>query len=149
VPGGATSAPPAHPLFTFTLTFNAMNEPIGTLLEQSLMEIWNERDASRREAAINRLYAPDMRFYEHHAIIEGRAAIHAHIGAAQAQWPAEFVFHFDQGARVNHELVQLSWTLGPAGQPVVYGMDVAVVEQGYLKSLHVFLDPPANGKAAD
>jgi hypothetical protein len=120
-----------------------MNQPNGRLLEQSLLEVWNERDASRREAAINRLYAPDVRFYEHNALIEGRAAIHAHIGAAQAQWPAEFIFHFDKGARVNHDLVQLSWTLGPAGAPVVYGMDVAVVEQDYIKSLHVFLDPPA------
>lgn len=110
------------------------------------MDVWNERDATRREAAINRLYAPDMRFFEHDAIIEGRAAIQAHIGKAQAQWPADFVFHHEKGARVNHELVQLSWTLGPAGVPVVHGMDVAVIEQGSIKSLHVFVDPSAESK---
>ena len=45
-----------------------MNQSIGHLLEQSLLEVWNERDATRREAAINRLYAPDMRFFEKDAV---------------------------------------------------------------------------------
>lgn len=119
-----------------------MNQSIGHVLEQSLMDVWNERDNARREAAINRLYATNMRFFEQDDIVEGRAAINAHIAAAQAHWPAEFVFHFDKGARVNHSLAQLSWTLGPAGTPVVFGMDVAVVEQGVITSLHVFIDPP-------
>jgi hypothetical protein len=123
-----------------------MNQSIGHLLERSFTEIWNERDSTRRLAAIERLYAPDFRFFESDAVFEGRAATQARIEELQGQWPAGSFFQFDGAARVNHNLVQLSWNLGPAGHPLIFGMDVAVVEQGMIKSLYLFLAPPAEEK---
>lgn len=120
-----------------------MNSSIGDLLEKSMTEVWSERDETRRQAALERLYAPDVRFFEPEKVFEGRARIHARIGEFLAMWPPDFVFYFDQAARINHNFVQLSWNFGaPGASPAVSGMDIAVVENNLISELYLFLDTP-------
>lgn len=38
------------------------------LLEDSLLVIWNDRDAARRLAAMEKVYAADMTFYESNGV---------------------------------------------------------------------------------
>jgi len=121
-----------------------MNKPLGYLLEESMVAVWSERNEARRLEALERLYTPDVNFFEPDSLFHGRQAVHERVGEFLAKWPANFVFYFNQPARVNHFLVQLSWYFGaPGAPPVVSGMDLAVVESGRIGELYLFLDTPA------
>lgn len=118
-------------------------ENTAKLLEDSLLVIWNDRDADRRLAAMERVYATDMAFYESNdgEAITGYQAINDLITVLQAQWAPEFRFELSRPAQVNHQVQHISWTLGIPGQPpVATGMDVAIIENSKIKSLHLFLD---------
>lgn len=113
------------------------------LLEDSLLVIWNDRDAARRLAAMEKVYATNMAFYEKNdgAAITGYQAINDLITTLQAQWAPEFKFELSRPAQVNHQVQHISWTLGIPGQtPVASGMDIAIIEDNKIKSLHLFLD---------
>lgn len=118
-------------------------ENTAHLLQDSLLVIWNDRDAARRLAAMERVYATDMAFYESadSAGITGYQEINNLITTLQAQWPPEFKFELSRPAQVNHQVQHISWTLGIPGQaPVASGMDIALIEDNKIKSLHLFLD---------
>lgn len=121
-------------------------ESTAQLLQNSLLIIWNSRNAKERAAAMENIYATDIVFYEANEgpAIMGYEAINNLIATLQAQWPAEFVFELTAPARVNHQVQHIAWRLGVPGQPpVATGMDVAVVENGRIASLHLLLDAPA------
>jgi hypothetical protein len=122
-------------------------ESTAQLLEDSLLVIWNDRNAENRAAAMKDIYAADIMFFETNdgPAIKGHQAINELIVMLQAQWPAEFTFELTAPARVNHQVQHIAWRLGVPGQPpVATGMDVAVVENGRIASLHLFLDAPAD-----
>jgi len=121
-------------------------ENTANLLEDSLLLIWNDRDAASRLAAMEQVYAMDIVFYESNvgAAITGYQAINDLIATLQVQWPPQFRFELNRPAQVNHRVQHISWTLGIPGQtPVATGMDVALIEDGKIKSLHLFLDSAA------
>ncbi|CAM3713040.1 nuclear transport factor 2 family protein [Mucilaginibacter galii] len=118
-------------------------ETTPKLLEDSLLVIWNDRDAARRLAAMENVYAANMVFYESNdgAAITGYQAINDLITTLQSQWAPEFRFELSHPAQVNHQVQHISWTLGLPGQPpVASGMDIAVIEDSKIKLLHLFLD---------
>jgi hypothetical protein len=120
-------------------------ENSAKLLEDSLLVIWNDRNAARRLAAMHDVYAADILFYESNdgPAITGYQAINDLIGTLQTQWPLEFKFELDRRPQVNHQVQHISWTLGIPGQtPVASGMDIAIIEYNKIKSLHLFLDAP-------
>jgi hypothetical protein len=46
---------------------------------------------------------------------------------------------------VNHDLGHLTWHFGPeGGEPVVTGTDIALVVDGRIRSLHVFVHGAAD-----
>ena len=114
------------------------------LLEDSLLVIWNDRNAQRRLEAMHSVYAPDIAFFEGDGTeaIVGHQAINALISKLQAEWPAAFRFELTKPAQVNHPVQLVSWQLGAAGAPpVATGSDVAIIENELIKSLHLLLDP--------
>ncbi len=118
----------------------------GKLLEDSLLIIWNNRDAQRRMDAMKEIYAPNILFYETNEgpAIEGHQAINDLINALQSKWPLEFQFTLIAW-KENHQVQHISWTLGIPGQtPAASGMDIAIIEDQKIKSLHLFLDLPQN-----
>ena len=113
------------------------------LLEDSLLVIWNDRNANRRLEAMKSVYAPGIHFYENNTgnAIIGHQAINELISKLQAEWPVEFQFELNKPSQVNHTIQLISWNLGPQGaQPVATGMDIAVIENELIKSLYLFLD---------
>jgi len=115
------------------------------LLENSLLVIWNERNADRRLEAMKQTYAPDVYFYEFNTgeAIVGHTAINELIAKLQSEWPPESRFELNKPSQVNHQIQIASWKLGPQGmQPVATGMDVAVIENDLIKSFYLFLDTP-------
>ena len=113
------------------------------LLEDSLLIIWNDRNADNRLDAMQKIYAPDIHFFESNAAeaFVGYKAINELISKLQAEWPVEFQFELNKPSQVNHTIQIISWNLGPkGGTPIATGMDVAVVENDLIKSLYLFLD---------
>jgi hypothetical protein len=122
-------------------------ETTAKLLEDSLLVIWNDRNSENRLAAMKNVYSPDITFYESNegVAIEGYKAIDDLITNLQAQWPLEFRFELTAPSKVNHQVQHIAWKLGISGQePVATGMDVAIIEDHKIKSLHLLLDAPAN-----
>lgn len=119
----------------------------NTLLEDSLLVIWNNRNAGERAQAMKNIYAGNIAFYETNEgpAITGHEAINNLISSLQGQWPAEFVFELTGAAKVNHQVQYISWRLGVPGQaPAATGADVAMVNDGLISALYLFLDIPAN-----
>ncbi len=91
------------------------------------------------------VYATDIHFYEsdHRPAIVGYEQINDVISNLQAQWPIEFQFEITRPASTNHQVQHVAWNLGVPGQPAAAtGMDVAIIENRKIQSLHLFLDAP-------
>jgi len=112
------------------------------LMQANLARVFGERDAGRRIEAIRELYAEDAVLHESHASVSGHAAISEAVSALLAGLPADFVFSAAGPAVGHNRLGRLNWRSGPPDGPVaVTGTDVAQIEGGRIRSLHVFLDP--------
>jgi ketosteroid isomerase-like protein len=112
------------------------------LMQAHLARVFAERDASRRLAALQELYAEDATLFEPRTSVTGRQAISDAVDALQASMPPDFTFTPAGPAIGHHGLARLHWRAGPPGGPAaVTGTDVARVEGGRIKALHVFLDP--------
>ncbi|GAB3712861.1 hypothetical protein GCM10027592_51680 [Spirosoma flavus] len=117
------------------------------LLEDSLLKVWSERSDEKRLDVMQQIYAPDIIFYEtdQGEAIKGYQAIDTLIKSLQAQWPPEFVFALTKPAVINHGVSQVSWTLGAAdAPPVASGMDIAIIANGLIRELYLYLDEPNN-----
>jgi hypothetical protein len=113
-------------------------------MERNLLEVFGQRDSTRRAAAIAELYNADCTFFEAEEQINGREALNAKIESILKDAPG-FVFRAAGPAQLNHGLGRLRWQFGPAGAPpVVTGMDIAVFDHERIRALYAFLDQPAS-----
>lgn len=118
-----------------------------SLLEDSLLKVWSERNQEQRLNVMKRIYAADIVFYEtdNGPAIEGHQAIDSLINALQQQWAPDFVFTLTKPVVTNHSVSHVAWTLGAVGEtPVASGMDIAILENGLIKELYLYLDAPAH-----
>lgn len=112
------------------------------LMQANLTRVFNERDARRRMKAIRELYAANAVLLEPHACARGHEAISQAVTALLKQLPASFSFQPVGAAVGHHGIGRLRWRSGPPDGPaVVTGTDVAYLEDGLIRSLHVFPDP--------
>ena len=117
-------------------------------MHRSLLDVFNERDAERRAAAIAAVYSVDVTFYEADDAVHGPAALGARVQQLLDGAPG-WVFRPAGVPSVNHNLGRLTWHFGPDGAPAaVTGTDVAIVEDGRIRSLYVFIHAPAPGPQA-
>ncbi|KAA5829145.1 nuclear transport factor 2 family protein [Saccharopolyspora hirsuta] len=102
---------------------------------------WNERDADKRRAAVDALWAPEGTYTDPLADVRGREAIDATIAAVQDQFP-DFAFRPGELFDAHHDIARFTWELGPVdGEAVVVGFDVVVLDaEGRIKHVHGFLD---------
>jgi hypothetical protein len=126
-----------NPPASFAPDFNA-------LLRANLEQVFNERDADKRIAAIQQLFSAEPKMYEPDGIVTGQAAISDVAGALLEQFGPDFSF-VAQGVAVGHHgMAYLRWHAGPMEGPVgVTGADVAEIVDGKIVRLWVLLDPPA------
>lgn len=114
---------------------------MNTELLDRYIATWNERDADKRRAAVDDLWAPEGTYTDPLAEVRGREAVDATIAAVQAQFP-DFVFRPGELFDAHHDIARFTWELGPSdGEAVVIGFDVAVLAaDGRLQHVHGFLD---------
>jgi SnoaL-like protein len=115
----------------------------STVLEANLERVFNERDPTLRRRAIEELYAADAVLYEQEGKYAGRKAIEGAITHLLGSLPPTLVFVLVAPVMQNHEMGKLLWRGQlPDGTLIVTGTDVAQVEGGRIRSVHVFVDPP-------
>ena len=54
-----------------------MSDPIGTLIHANLLDVFNERDGGKWQAAAERTYARDVRWTDQEGVVTGRGALEA------------------------------------------------------------------------
>ncbi len=114
------------------------------LMQANLRRVFSEADAQARSQAISQLYAPDAVLYEPGHIATGHAEIANTVDTLVRSFPPGFAFVAEGPAVGHHGLGRLRWRGGLPGQPAaVTGTDVARLEGGIIKTIHVFIDPPA------
>ncbi|WP_345761327.1 nuclear transport factor 2 family protein [Diaminobutyricibacter sp. McL0608] len=108
------------------------------MLHRNLLGVFNERDESLRLPLLTALYAPDARFADHDGVVIGLEVINEKIRELHVRTPG-FVFVPGRFHEVQ-DLATLEWSYGPAGtEPVVNGTDVAIIRDGRIGSLYVYL----------
>ncbi|WP_428660413.1 hypothetical protein [Runella sp.] len=117
-------------------------EASSMLLQDSLLGVWNNRNSVERLTLMEKIYNSDILFFEDDKSepIVGIESIDNLIQKLQQDWPADFEFTLTEAPKSNHNVQHISWQLGASGQqPVAVGVDVAVIEDGKIKSLYLFL----------
>jgi len=119
---------------------------VDELLRRNLLEVFGERDGTRRRAAMATVLSADVLFQDPEGAVRGRDEVDAKVAALLADAP--FVFRRTGPVRVSGDLGVLTWSFGPEdGTPVVTGTDIALVDDGLIVRLHTLLDEPGGGPA--
>ncbi len=119
-----------------------MQEEQPGILIRNLLEVFNERDSSRRGLAIQELYTDDAIFFEAENAFTGHAAINQQVTEVLQALPPRALFEVTGPMTSNHDVARVSWTLGMRNGPVLAsGIDVAVLDGGRIAKLYLFLDP--------
>jgi hypothetical protein len=122
-----------------------MTETVNVLMETNLLGVFNERNGQLMAAAIEQIYAPDVRWTDDEETTVGREALAAKARKLQSQL-AGLVFTKAGPVYQTRGLGYLAWNVGPEnGEPVVSGFDVAIVRQGLIAELYTVITSSADG----
>jgi hypothetical protein len=112
---------------------------IADLMHANLLEVFGERDPQRRRAAIDRVYAADVKFADPDEVVIGRDALDAKAQKILDEAP-DFVFSHAGPLHVVQDLGYQAWNFGPEGAPpVVRGVDIALVQDGVIVNVYTLL----------
>ncbi|ADB30232.1 conserved hypothetical protein [Kribbella flavida DSM 17836] len=116
-----------------------MADTMAQLMKSSSNLVFGERDAAARRVVMDRIFSEDVTFADAEGVLIGRDALHAKAQQLLDGAPG-FVFTEAGPVYQAQDLGCLAWNFGPAGQPpVVSGMDIAIVRDGRIASLHTVL----------
>jgi hypothetical protein len=115
-----------------------------TLMRANAVRVFSERDPAKRLEALSEIWAPDGTLFELETV-SGYEAISESVGALLRQLPPDTVFTPAAPAMGHHGLGLLRWAAGVRGAAPgpVTGTDVAIIKEGRIQALYVFLDPSA------
>jgi len=102
---------------------------------------WNERDADRRRALVERTWTPDGSYVDPARQAEGLDAISEMIGEAQTHFPGHSLTRRGD-CEIHNNRMRFSWDLVPeGGAPIFFGTDFALVaKDGRLCDVTGFID---------
>jgi hypothetical protein len=124
-----------------------MSERIRELLHRNLQEVFGERAAARRRAAIEELFTDDCVVDAPPGVFIGRDALDKFAGELRAAHP-HFAYTPHGEPQALHNAGRLAWGSGPRGQAPDYtGVDVIIVRGDKIAALYVFLDSPPSAVA--
>ena len=115
---------------------------VSELLTANLHDVFGNRDAASRRAAIERRYSPDVTFTDPEGTAVGWDALEQKAAELLETVPGAFQF-VEEGRRyVSETHGALAWGFGPVGAPAVRGIDVVEVRDGVVVSLTTFFAEP-------
>lgn len=112
---------------------------ITELLSANLREVFGNRDATSRRAAIERTYTEDVVFADPQGEVTGWDALEAKAAGLIDGAPAAFAFADAGPVYLGQDTGALAWTFGPEGAPVARGIDVIEVRDGRIAALRTLL----------
>lgn len=117
-----------------------MNHDLVLLMEKNFTSVWCQRDTNSRMKSIENIYSADSRLHLGHQTT-GHKAINHSLNKILRNMPAAYTFFKLKPIEINNDIGRLHWGLGPNIESIVVtGMDIAVFENGKIKSMYVFLD---------
>jgi hypothetical protein len=123
---------------------NPTPETITTLMKSNLLSVFNERDPAARLSAIKENYTTDVVFHEPGSTSRGHDAIDKISGELLGKSP-DWVFKPEGPVFISQNVGMLRWTFGPrGGEVLVKGCDIAEIEGGLIKVLHVMIEGPSS-----
>jgi hypothetical protein len=115
---------------------------IETLLRRNLLDVFDQRDAARRRAAISELFFEDSIFSDPHARHVGYDAIDGAVAALHQLLPG-YTFKEFGTPQALQDSGRLAWAFGPPEDPErITGLDIIVVRGDRIAALYAFLDKP-------
>ncbi|WPR77310.1 nuclear transport factor 2 family protein [Algoriphagus sp. NG3] len=118
-----------------------MNNDLSFLMEENLAQVWSQRDSFARMKSIQTIYTVDSTLYHVGHQTTGHEAINGSVNNVLQNMPSEFSFFKLKPVVINNNMGRLIWGMGSSKESIVAtGMDIAVFEDGKIKSLYVFLD---------
>lgn len=116
-----------------------MPSTVADLMRRNLLDVFNEPDPGRRNAAIAQTYAPDVIWHEPDRIVRGRQALAERAAELRAQTPA-WIFRPDGPVSVTDDIGHLGFRFGPVDQPpAAIGMDIAHCKDGVIVELYTLV----------
>ena len=117
-----------------------MGATIAELMHANLLAVFNERDAARRRATIENVYADDIRWTDDDGVTTGRDALDAKAAALQANL-GDLQFIAAGPVYQTLGLGYLAFQLVKPGSsaPEGSGFDVAIVRDGFIVELYTVL----------
>jgi hypothetical protein len=117
-----------------------MRATISELMHANLLEVFNERDAARRRATIDHVYADDIRWTDDDGVITGRDALDAKAAELHAKL-GDLQFIAAGPVYQTLGLGYLAFQLVKPGSsvPEGAGFDVAIVRDGLIVELYTVL----------
>lgn len=109
------------------------------LLHGNLHDVFGNRDAAARRAAIEALYTSDVTFTDPEGTVTGHDALEQKAAALLASAPESFVFARDGVEYTSPDTAALAWAFGPADAPVARGIDIITIRDGRISALHTLL----------
>jgi hypothetical protein len=120
-----------------------MNAEEITALLTRHVAILNSLDEASRPPAIAEVYAENLHFVDPHQEFTGRVHFNGFVQNLHRQFPGA-IFRLAQPIDTHHTIARLSWQFGPPANPAaVTGQDIAVVADGQIQALYVFLNKAA------
>lgn len=99
---------------------------------------WNETDADRRAALVERAWTAEGRYRDPLLEADGREAIAAMAAGVQASYPGT-AFRRTTEIDGHHDLLRFGWELAGPDGPVVAGVDIAeLAPDGRLRAVTGF-----------
>lgn len=113
---------------------------ISELMHASLLQVFNERDAARRRATIERTYAEDIQWTDDEGVTTGRDALDAKAAELQAKL-GDLQFIAVGPVHQTLGLGHLAFHVVKPGSsaPEASGFDVAIVRDGLIVELYTVL----------
>jgi hypothetical protein len=111
---------------------------VAELMRRNLFDVFNERDPERRAEAVAEIYAEDVVWHEPDRVIHGREALAVRAAEFLAAEP-DWVFESAGPVSVTADVGHLGFLFGPAGAPVVTGMDIAHCKDGVITELYTLI----------
>ncbi|MFC8427886.1 nuclear transport factor 2 family protein [Streptomyces sp. NPDC057253] len=108
---------------------------VTDLLAANLHEVFGNRDAATRRAAVDRIYTEDVVFTDPEETTTGRDALADKAAALLADAPADFELTEDGRRYAGPDTGAVAWAFGPPGAPAVRGIDVITVRDGRIAAV--------------
>ncbi len=118
-----------------------MQDEQPSILIRNLLEVFNERDPTRRGLVIQDLYTDDAIFFERENAFTGHAAINQQVTEGLQTLPPEALFEATGPMTSNHDVARVSWTLGvPNGPVLASGIDIGILDGNRIAMLYLFFE---------